>query len=450
MIGYISALEEREVELLKRIDQTRQVKGKVLTCQMENLRVALSKLARTSDLLNECMDSQNAYELNVANDKAANELKQIRSLKPELIPNEDDGIMFLPPENGFLRTISTIGNVTISTPRSSLMPSRVVNSRGNREPQIFVAAPPDEEPEPIIPQKNRPIYGANPVVVKDTGPLPSLIFGSDGDLEGQLCRPWGVCCDHLGQIVVADRSNNRIQIFNTKGMFLHKFGKQGTAPGQFDRPAGVTISPQGNIVVADKDNHRIQIFKMDGTFILMFGEKGTRNGQFNYPWDVACNSLSNIVVSDTRNHRIQLFTSDGHFLNKYGFEGSAILWKNFDSPRGVCFTSKGNVIVTDFNNHRIVVVDQKFNYAQFLGQEGSSFKQFLRPQGIICDDDGNIIVSDSRNNRIQVFEKSGKFLWKIGQAGRGPGDLDRPSGICLSPEGRIIVVDFGNNRIQIF
>ena len=37
-------------------------------------------------------------------------------------------------------------------------------------------------------------------------------LGSDGEREGQLCRPWGICCDPLGHIIVADRSNNRIQV----------------------------------------------------------------------------------------------------------------------------------------------------------------------------------------------------------------------------------------------
>ncbi|KAG5892471.1 hypothetical protein JTB14_017435 [Gonioctena quinquepunctata] len=449
---YISALEEREIDLLKRIDQTRQFKGKLLMSQLENLRVALMRLASTSDVLNESIDPSNSFDLIAINERASNELKQIRALRPELVPCEDDGIMFLPPENGFLRAISSIGNVSMSSSpmSSSPMPStsRAVRPPVIRDVQLFTKLPREIKDDSSL--RNRPIYGINPVVAKDSGPMPSLIFGGEGELEGQLCRPWGVCCDQLGNIFVADRSNNRIQVFTSRGQFLYRFGSQGTGPGQFDRPAGIAISHQGNIVVADKDNHRIQIFKIDGTYLLAFGEKGTRNGQFNYPWDVACNAYGQLIVSDTRNHRIQMFTSDGNFLCKYGFEGSSMMWKHFDSPRGVCFTPRGRVIVTDFNNHRLVVVDQRLVQAQFLGQEGSSFKQFLRPQGVVCDDAGNIIVADSRNNRIQVFGSNGNFLWKVGQLGRGLGEMDRPSGICLNPEGRIVVVDFGNNRVQVF
>ena len=39
-------------------------------------------------------------------------------------------------------------------------------------------------------------------------------IGSDGEEDGQLCRPWGICCDPRGHIIVADRSNNRIQVCN--------------------------------------------------------------------------------------------------------------------------------------------------------------------------------------------------------------------------------------------
>lgn len=37
-------------------------------------------------------------------------------------------------------------------------------------------------------------------------------IGTDGEEDGQLCRPWGICCDPRGHIIVADRSNNRIQV----------------------------------------------------------------------------------------------------------------------------------------------------------------------------------------------------------------------------------------------
>lgn len=37
-------------------------------------------------------------------------------------------------------------------------------------------------------------------------------FGGEGEGDGQLCRPWGISVDKEGYVVVADRSNNRIQV----------------------------------------------------------------------------------------------------------------------------------------------------------------------------------------------------------------------------------------------
>ncbi|UJR15440.1 hypothetical protein I4U23_002383 [Adineta vaga] len=275
-------------------------------------------------------------------------------------------------------------------------------------------------------------------------------IGGEGDQEGKLCRPWGICCDNQSNIIVADRSNNRIQIFNKHGQFLRKFGTQGNRPGQFDRPAGVAFDKQLNrIIVTDKDNHRIQVFTSNGEYIFKFGEKGTKPGQFNYPWDVAVSSSSSqILISDTRNHRIQLFSKDGLFLRKYGFDGP--IWKQFDSPRGVVFTHAGHIIVSDFNNHRLLFISSDFQNARFLGSEGSGNGQFLRPQGVDIDAEGNIIVADSRNYRVQIFSSQGVFKTKFGTQGSGPLQMDRPSGLCVTPDGLILVVDFGNNRILAY
>jgi tripartite motif-containing protein 71 len=297
----------------------------------------------------------------------------------------------------------------------------------------------------------------SPFMVKVTIPRnydeighPDLVFGEEGGEDGQLCRPWGVCCDIDGNIIIADRSNNRVQIFRPDGTFYRKFGKQGSEAGEFDRPAGIASDDMRRIIVADKDNHRIQVFKTDGEFLFMFGEKGSKQGQFNYPWDVDVNSEGQIIVTDTRNHRIQLFSANGSFIRKFGYENHSGMWKHFDSPRGVCFGHNGEVIVTDFNNHCIVVLDSFLSHPRFVGKEGTGPDDIRRPQGICIDEYGHIIISDSKNHRIQIFESNGRQLRHFGTEGINPGQLDRPSGICVSPDGKIIVVDFGNTRIQVF
>lgn len=275
------------------------------------------------------------------------------------------------------------------------------------------------------------------------------VFGSEGSGNGQFCRPWGICCDQHGNIVVGDRSNHRIQVFDSNGNFKHKFGSEGVRPGQFNRPAGVAITREGHVVVADKDNHRIQVLKMDGTFLFMFGSKGGNDGQMIYPYDVAVNQVDGrIATTDTGNHRLLIFSNDGILLGKFGYKG--YLCGHFDSPRGIAFNDEGNIIVSDFNVHHILLIHTEGTTARILGSQGSGNGQFMRPQGIAVDHMSNFVVADTRNNRIAIMHPSGHFVAKFGTAGTAPGQFDRPTSVAILPDGRVAVVDFGNSRVQIF
>ncbi|XP_036393732.1 E3 ubiquitin-protein ligase TRIM71 [Megalops cyprinoides] len=495
------ALEERECELLWKVEKIRQVKAKALYLQVEKLHQSLSKLDSTIAAVQQALEEGRSMEILLARDRMLTQIQELKTLRGVLQPQEDDRIMFTPPDQALLIAIKSMGlissgafaPVTKATGeglkralQGKVASFTVVGYDHDREPRLsggdgvsaVVMAPdgtlstadvsdhqngtytvsylPKVEGEHLVSVLlcSQHIEGSPFKVLVKSGRsygsvgLPVASFGGEGDGDGQLCRPWGICVDKEGYVVVADRSNNRIQIFKPCGTFHHKFGTLGSRPGQFDRPAGVACDSQRRIIVADKDNHRIQIFTFEGQFLLKFGEKGTKNGQFNYPWDVAVNSEGKILVSDTRNHRIQLFGPDGTFLNKYGFEGA--LWKHFDSPRGVAFNQEGHLVVTDFNNHRLLVIRPDCQSARFLGSEGTGNGQFLRPQGVAVDQEDRIIVADSRNHRIQVFEPNGNFLCKFGSQGSGFGQMDRPSGIAITPDGMIIAVDFGNNRILVF
>lgn len=496
---HMVALEERERELLRRVEKIRQVKSKSLHMQLEHLKLSISKLKIAADSSEIALDR--GMDITDSRDNVMDTLQSIRSRRYMFQPYEEDLILFTPPDSALQTALNSMGIIS----SSAFPPLCTAIGEGLRrgikgKVSMFTVIAKDHQ------GANRCIGGDNVHVVIDgpdgrqlTGEIydrqngnytityrpvsegehivrvtirgqpimdspfsltvksgrnynnigqPYFQFGAEGEDGGQLCRPWGVCCDRDGNIIIADRSNNRIQVFDCKGNFLRKFGTAGSRNGQFDRPAGVCVDSQNRVIVADKDNHRVQIFKIDGTFILKFGERGSKNGQFTYPWDTACNSQEQILVSDTRNHRVQLFSAEGVFLNKYGFDGP--LWKHFDSPRGVAFNHEGHIVVTDFNNHRLLVIHQDFQTARFLGTEGGNNGQFLRPQGVAIDHEGNIIVADSRNHRIQIFQPNGNFLCKFGLYGSGIGQLDRPSGLCVTPEGMILIVDFGNNRIQAF
>ncbi|RWS27424.1 Filamin and NHL repeat containing protein-like protein [Leptotrombidium deliense] len=271
---------------------------------------------------------------------------------------------------------------------------------------------------------------------------PNSTMSGNGNVNGSLSTK-------LYLIAVADRSNNRIQLLKYNASLqqisvINVFGSgPGSRPGQFDRPAGITINLSlAHIIVADKDNHRIQVFDLNGRYLFKFGEKGNRVGQFCYPWDIShCPTSHQIVVSDTRNRRVQLFTPYGQYITHFA--------QPLDSPRGVAFLGDNKIVVSDFNKHRLLIFD-KYELkedpptAVFVGfGEGSGWGEFLRPQGISVN--GNLIFcSDSRNNRICIYNS----LTQVYEYLNEDLNLDRPSGLAAI-DNLLVIVDFGNNRIQV-
>jgi M6 family metalloprotease-like protein len=99
----------------------------------------------------------------------------------------------------------------------------------------------------------------------------TLQFGSAGLDNGQFSVPRGIAVDS-SNIYVADTGNNRVQKFNSTGGFVLKFGAfggngtVGTEDGQFDATEGIAVDGTGNIYVADKNNDRVQKFNSTGVF----------------------------------------------------------------------------------------------------------------------------------------------------------------------------------------
>ena len=59
--------------------------------------------------------------------------------------------------------------------------------------------------------------------------------------------PHAIAIDSRGRLFVADRNNNRIQIFDQNGAFLAEWT-------QFGRPSGIAITSDDTIYVADSES----------------------------------------------------------------------------------------------------------------------------------------------------------------------------------------------------
>jgi len=226
------------------------------------------------------------------------------------------------------------------------------------------------------------------------------------------------------------------------------FGSYGNGNVQFNNPYGVTVNSNGNIVVSDSFNSRIQIFDSEGKFISTFGSRGNGNGQFKNPKGMTINSKGNIIASDSNNHRIQIFNFKGNFISTLGLKGNGN--GQFNNPWGITINSNDNIFVCDTYNNRIQIFDSQGKFISAFGSQGNGNGQFNYPIGITINSKGNIIVCDQGNHRIQIFDSEGKFISTFGSEGNGNGQLDDPIGICVDLNDNIFVCDYNNNRIQIF
>lgn len=93
-------------------------------------------------------------------------------------------------------------------------------------------------------------------------------------VEGVVVRQWGVMGSHLGQFVgmsgivmrhhhvfVADWEIHRVLVFSRDGLCLCAYGSRGSGQGQFLYPSGVAVTRQGTLVVADRNNRRLQLWQ---------------------------------------------------------------------------------------------------------------------------------------------------------------------------------------------
>jgi len=211
---------------------------------------------------------------------------------------------------------------------------------------------------------------------------------------------------------------------------------------------GITIDPNGNIYACNMCDNQIQIFDSEGDAISAFGSSGKGNGQFSNPWGIAVNSRGNIIVSDCYNNRIQIFDSNGKFISKFGSYGNGD--GQFNEPKGIYVDRNNNIYVCDGGNNRIQIFNSEGKFILKFGSKGNGNGQFEDPTGITINSKGNIIVCERGNCRIQIFDSKRNFISTFGSEGHENGQFYYPWGVCVDSNDNILVCDYFHSKIQIF
>ena len=133
---------------------------------------------------------------------------------------------------------------------------------------------------PPAPVAGAQIYGHQVIKFSPTGQVlmrlgraggvPMNEMAAAGPGNDFFWQPNDVYVAGNGDIFVGEghgSGRNRIIKFNSRGEYLMEWGGTGDGPGQFNQPHALAMDSQGRLFVADRGNNRIQIFDQNGRFL---------------------------------------------------------------------------------------------------------------------------------------------------------------------------------------
>ena len=118
-----------------------------------------------------------------------------------------------------------------------------------------------------------------------------------------------------GAYFMADGYGNaRVHKFSADGRHLFSWGEPGNAPGQFNLPHGLWIDRRGRLLVADRENDRVQVFDQEGKLLTIWPAELIGPAFFYVDRDDV------VYVPEHNGGFISLLTLDGERLARWGAE----------------------------------------------------------------------------------------------------------------------------------
>jgi DNA-binding beta-propeller fold protein YncE len=170
-------------------------------------------------------------------------------------------------------------------------------------------------------------------------------------------RPTDVSVAPDGSVFVADGyGSSWVHKFDSEGKYLLSIGGPGKEPGKFQTPHGIYVDDRGEetvLLVADRQNGRLQVFDLDGNF------KRVVDGMLRLPCNVVPNG-KDLIIPDLKgrvtvlNEKYELICQlgdnpDPSLRAKHG--AARAEWKDglFTAPHGAAADKEGNIYVVDWN-----------------------------------------------------------------------------------------------------
>ena len=168
-----------------------------------------------------------------------------------------------------------------------------------------------------------------------------------GDAPDQFNRPTDVAFGPRGEVFVADGyGNNRVVKMDRSGRFLAQWGMGGKGAGEFDLPHSIVVDAKDRVIVGDRENDRIQVFDLNGRHL--------ENWPGFAPYGIALDSRQRVFVADGRAQQILQLDAMGMVASRFGKEGSKP--GEFNLPHMLAVDGSGHLFVAEVGGQRF----QKF------------------------------------------------------------------------------------------
>ncbi len=173
--------------------------------------------------------------------------------------------------------------------------------------------------------------------------------GQTGAPGAPFNRPTAAMIGPSGALYVTDGyGQSRVHKFASSGELLFSWGEPGMGQGQFDLPHAVWVDRNERVLVVDRENHRIQIFDSDGNYL-------TEWGSFQRPQGIFVDANNIVYIAEAR-PGIKILTLDGELLAEWGEPGDAPgQFRQF--PHSIWADSRGDLYVGEVTGHGLF---QKF------------------------------------------------------------------------------------------